>query len=274
MTSKPDLALSRVDPNQLPSGTVVYFIVIILTSVMVAFWLGEFLPGLDYFTTPFGAQFQPGIFSLAHGFYGVGTVLIVSAALFTHHFYRQRKAFGPYNVVDREGQASSTVASLSQKMGVAIPALLSDRDITNADAISFGVLKGRTILLGKRLLLMADKRLPAFDARIAHELGHFKNGDIKYAVMSRALLEANIFLMLLVLVWLCFLQARVVLMQYYLFNSPVTGLPGATPYLFFKLHGLHWAGFWLSRSLGTLVITIPVFVFWGVPVGNQTRTYR
>ena len=35
----------RVDPNRLPSGTGVYFLVIVISSLMVAFWAGQFLPG-------------------------------------------------------------------------------------------------------------------------------------------------------------------------------------------------------------------------------------
>jgi hypothetical protein len=86
---------------------------------------------------------------------------------------------------------------------------------------------------------------------------------VKYAFLSRALLQANLFLMALILVWFLFLPSRVVLMQYYLFTSPAFGMPGASTLLFFQLHGMRWLNFWLSRSFGTISVTLPVFMFWG-----------
>ncbi len=157
-------------------------------------------------------------------------------------------------------------------MGVRVERFLSDRDITNADAISFGLFGGRTLLLGKRLLLMSAKAPSAFMSRMAHELGHFKNGDVKYVVMSRALLNANMFLMAVVLFWMCVFPARVVLMQYYLFMSPVLGMPGASTELFFKLHGWRWAMFWFDRSLGGLLMTAPAFLFWAALLFLEYRS--
>lgn len=48
----------RVNPNNLPSGTNVYFLILLITSMMIAFWTGQFLPGLDYFTTPLSLNFS------------------------------------------------------------------------------------------------------------------------------------------------------------------------------------------------------------------------
>jgi hypothetical protein len=53
-------------------------------------------------------------------------------------------------------------------------------------------------------------------------------------------------------------------MQYYLFTSPSFGMPGASTQLFFQLHGMRWLTFWLSRSFGTILVTLPVFMFWGI----------
>lgn len=253
---------AQINPNNLPSGTSVYFLVVIISSFMIAFWSGQFLPGPEYFTTPFAAQFQPGLYSVASGFYGIVALIFVTAAYFFYHSHRQRRAFGPFDEISPQHPVWAKVKSLSEAMGVPIGRLLSDRDITNADAISFGFFGGRTILLGKRLLLMAAKRHPAFTARVAHELGHFKNGDVKYAVLSRALLQANVTLMIAILVWLCIRPARVVTMQYFLFISPAMGLPGASPELFFKLHGMRWATYWLNQVLGSLAMTAPIFAFW------------
>lgn len=262
----------RVDPNQLPSGTGVYFLVIAVSSFMVAFWAGQFLPGLDYFTTPFVSPMQPGLYSVANGFYGL-VVLFGASLVFSAIFpRRQRRAFGPVDEIGPNHSARMKIQSLAETMGVRVEHFLADRDITNADAISFGLFGGRTLLLGKRLLLMSAKAPSAFMARIAHELGHFKNGDVKYVVMSRALLNANIFLMAVVLLWMCIVPARVVLMQYYLFTAPAFGLPGASPELFFKLHGWRWAMFWFDRSLGGLMLTAPVFFFWAALLFLEYRS--
>lgn len=252
----------RVDPNQLPSGTGVYFLVIAISSLMVAFWAGQFLPGPDYFTTPFAAPLQPGLYAVANGFYGLLVLAGASAAFCVLYPRRQRRAFGPVDELAPSHPTRIKIERLADAMGVRVARFLSDRDITNADAISFGFLGGRTLLLGKRLLLMSAKAPTAFMSRAAHELGHFKNGDVKYVVMSRALLHANMFLMAVVLIWICVHPARVVLMQYHLFIAPVPGLPDASPELFFKLHGMRWAKFWLDQAVGGLMLTVPIFLFW------------
>jgi len=262
----------RVDPNQLPSGTGVYFLVIAISSLMVAFWGGQFLPGPEYFTTPFAAQFQPGLFSVANGFYGLlllGGAGLVFFAIFPR---RQRRVFGPVDELGSGHPARIKIQRLADAMGVRVGCFLSDHDINNADAIAFGLFASRTLLLGKRLLLMSAKAPAAFMSRMAHELGHFKNGDVKYVVMSRSLLNANIFLMAVVLLWMCFVPVRVVLAQYYLFMSPALGMPGASTELFFRLHGWRWAMFWLDRSLGGLMMTAPVFLFWATLLFLEYRS--
>lgn len=80
--------------------------------------------------------------------------------------------------------------------------------------------------------------------------------------MSRALLQANFLLMTIVLAWMLFRPARVVVMEYYLFTVPVPGLPGASPSLFFKLHATQWAWYWLDQVVGGFTLTAPVLLFW------------
>jgi hypothetical protein len=92
-----NLPARRVDPNRLPSGTGAYFLVIIVSSLMVSFWSGQFLPGPNYFMTPFAAQFQPGVYFVANGFYGLAFLIVVAATLFALHPRRQRRAFGPFD---------------------------------------------------------------------------------------------------------------------------------------------------------------------------------
>lgn len=251
----------RVNPNNLPSGTNVYFLILLITSMMIAFWTGQFLPGLDYFTTPFVAQFQPGLYSVGNGVYGLAILSVLTTVLFIYHSRRQRIVFGAYQELGMHSRARDAIQDLSNRADVKIDLLLHDRDIHNTDAVAFGFRGSRTILMGQGVLLLCLRRPSNFMARIAHELAHFKNGDVKYAFISRSLLQANLVLMGIVILWLLIHPARVVLMQYDLFTSPM-GVPGATPKLFLSMHGLRWARYWSDQATGALVITIPVFAFW------------
>jgi len=263
--------VARVNPNNLPSGTNVYFLVLLITSFMVAFWSGQFLPGVNYFTTPFAARFQPGLYSTSSGAYGLAILSVLTIIFFIYHSRRQRTVFGPCHDLNAHSSASDKVRQISQTSGVKIDVILHDKDIANTDALAFGFRGKRTILMGQGMLLLALRRPSNFMARIAHELGHFKNGDIKYAFLSRSLLQANIVLMTIVLLWLLFHPIRVVLLQYDLFASPM-GMPGATPKLFFTLHGLRWARYWTDQVIGALTITAPVFAFWALLLFLEYRS--
>jgi hypothetical protein len=263
---------SQFDPNQLPSGTNVYFLVIVVTSFMVAFWSGQFLPGPEYFTTPFDAPIQVGISFTWNGVYGAALCLIFSCFFFLNHVRSQSRAFGPAGALDPQHEVFEKIGSLSHRMRVPVNHVLVDRDIKNADAIAFGFYKHRSILIGKGMLWLSCARPVEFIARTAHELAHLKNGDVKYAFLSRALLQANLFLMAIVAAWACFQPARTVMMQYFLFTKPAFGLAGASPELFFKLHGARWLHYWLNRSLGILTITLPVFAFWALLLFLEYRS--
>jgi len=239
---------------------------------MVAFWSGQFLPGPEYFTTPFSAQFQPGLYSTRSGLYGLALLTILATVFYVYHSRRRNAVFGPYQNLDAQNSAWDKIRQLSERSGVGIDIVLHDKDIANTDAIAFGFRGKRTILMGRGMLLLALRRPSNFLARVAHELGHFKNGDIKYAFLSRSLLQANLVLMTTIMVWLIVRPARVVLMQYYLFTSPKLGFPGADATLFFNLHGLRWAKYWVDQATGSLSITAPVFAFWALLLFLEYRS--
>jgi Peptidase family M48 len=262
---------SKVNSNHLPSGTNVYFLVIIITSLMVAFWSGQFLPTIGYFTTPFNSPMQPGIYSTEYGLFGVLLCFVLAFLLFIYHTRSQQRVFGSFVTVTPQAVLWETINSLADPMDVRIGKILLDNDIRNTDAVAFGFMKSRTILLGKGLLLMSVARPADFSARIAHELGHFKNGDVKYAFISRALVQANLILMSAVVVWILFEPLLVIIMNYNLFTSPLGNLPGASPELFFKLHGLRWLAFWFNRVTGSIIMTVPVFVFWTLLLFGEYR---
>jgi len=126
--------------------------------------------------------------------------------------------------------------------------------------------------MGKGMLLLSVKRPSDFAARLVHEFAHFKNGDIKYAFISRSMLQANIFIMIVVVGWLCVQPLRVILGQSYLFQTPAFGQPGASAEMFFRLHGIRWLHFWFNRSMGSLAITLPVFAFWTILLFLEYRS--
>jgi hypothetical protein len=140
---------STLNPNHLPSGTNVYFLVLVITSLMVSFWSGQFLPRLAYFTTPFNAAMQPGISFTGNGLYGIAICFICSILLFAYHTNRQRGLFGPASELSKAHSAWETVQTLARQMGVRIKALLVDGDLRNADALAFGFSETHTILMGK-----------------------------------------------------------------------------------------------------------------------------
>ncbi len=262
----------QVNPNNLPTGTNVYFLILLISSVMVALWSGQFLPGPEYFTTPFAAQFQVGLYSTYNGIYGVAILALLGTIFFLYHSRRQRSVFGPSRELTPQHPLWDRLNQLSQQSGVKLSAALHDEDITNTDAVAFGFARGRTILMGRGMLLLSLRRPSNFMARVAHEFGHFKNGDIKYAFLSRSLLQANLVLMVTVAVWLCFQPIRVIVMQYYLATSPMGGLPGVAPKLFFTMKGTFWLRYWWNQTLGSLSITAPVFAFWALLLFLEYRS--
>ncbi|MDA9414074.1 hypothetical protein XH81_04235 [Bradyrhizobium sp. CCBAU 25360] len=239
---------------------------------MIAFWSGQFLPGPEYFTTPFNARFQPGLYSTKSGVYGLAILSVLASIFYFYHSRRRNNVFGPYQNLDAYNSVRDKIAQLSERSGVRVDILLHDKNITNTDAIAFGFRGKRTILMGQGMLLLAIRRPQNFLARIAHELGHFRNGDIKYAFISRSLLQANLVLMTIIVVWLVAHPARVVLMQYYLFTDPTLGVPGADLKLFFSSHGLRWARYWADQVVGALTITVPVFAFWALLLFMEYRS--
>jgi Zn-dependent protease with chaperone function len=207
----------RINPNRFPSGTNAHFVLICISSFMVSFWAGRYLPS--------PADLLPRIdwHALAYhnsitgsGFTGVVLCGGLASLLYLFHARGQRRAFGKTDELAVQDSLASIIRSLAAKMGVRIERLLVDRDITNADALAFGLRKGRTILSGKRLRLMSVVAPEECQARMAHEIAHFRNGDVAYAFLSRALVRANLILIFLVIVWLVLLQPLAMVMDNYL----------------------------------------------------------
>jgi hypothetical protein len=205
----------RINPNRLPGGSGAYFILICITSYMVSFWAGRSLPNPAYFVPSinWSALASQSIIN-GYGPSGVIVCIFLTGILFLSHSRRQRHAFGKTDELSSQDNLALLVGSIATEMGVRIDRIIVDRDITNADSLAFGFLGRRTILVGKRLRLMSVVAPTECKARMTHEIAHFKNGDVVYAFLSRALVQANLVLMFLVIAWIAIQPLAFVINNY------------------------------------------------------------
>ncbi|MDO6967122.1 M48 family metalloprotease [Rhizobium alvei] len=128
----------------------------------------------------------------------VGTLAISIGALFyyaIHPIFRER-SFGPSEEVVNSDPIEVRVSYICDRLALQTPRLLIDADIRNRNAIVFGC-RSKTILMGRGLRYLLAARPDEFDVRIAHELGHLKNGDVSITFLARGLiLSAAVYLTL------------------------------------------------------------------------------
>ena len=179
-----------------------------------------------------------------------------------------RHAFGEMDELPSHDCLASLVGSLASDMDVRIDRLLVDRDIANADALAFGFLR-RTILAGKRLRLMSVVAPSEGRARMAHEIAHFRNGDVVYAFLSRALVQANLLLISMVFVWIL-AQPLAKVVSDYLTWSYCPPMDPLCPLLssrhrfvdFLAVQGSRRLPYYKQMVLSGLIDAAPTAVFW------------
>jgi Peptidase family M48 len=263
------MSLPRINPNRFPGGSNAHFILICITSFMVSFWAGRYLPIPDDFLPSVDwrnlAYHNP---ISGNGLTGIVICVCVATFLFLSHARRQRHAFGEMDELPSHDCLASLVGSLASDMDVRIDRLLVDRDIANADALAFGFLR-RTILAGKRLRLMSVVAPSECRARMAHEIAHFRNGDVVYAFLSRALVQANLLLISMVFVWIL-AQPLAKVISDYLTWSYCPPMDPLCPLLssrhrfvdFLAVQGSRQLPYYKQTVLSGLIDAAPTAVFW------------
>jgi hypothetical protein len=259
----------RINPNRFPGGSNAHFILICITSFMVAFWAGRYLPTPVDFLPPIDwrnlAYHNP---ISGNGLTGIVICVCVASVLFLSHSRRQRQAFGETDELPSHDGLASLVGSLATDMDVRIDRLLVDRDIANADALAFGYPR-RTILPGKRLRLMSVLAPSECQARMAHEIAHFRNGDVIYAFLSRALVQANLLLISMVFVWIL-AQPLAKIVSDYLTWAYCPPMDPLCPLLssrhrfvdFLVVQGSRQLPYYTQAVQNGLIDTAPTAIFW------------
>jgi hypothetical protein len=175
----------RINTFNLPSGSGARFLVFLVTSVTVALWFGRFING--YGPAQDATEASGALIS---GLIMVAVGGLIATLLFLIHPFTQTTRLRLSSELDKNSSVNETVRRLSNELGISSPRVLIDDDITNGDAVAFGFARFRTVGLGKGSLILAVKRPLEFHARLAHELGHFKNGDVVYAFFARAIIQS------------------------------------------------------------------------------------
>ncbi|MGY3474709.1 M48 family metalloprotease [Bradyrhizobium ottawaense] len=139
---------------------------------------------------PFTSQ-APSFSTMEGGSFATIVLFLSATLLYLLHPVKRRNSFGPARELDANDPVTLKIQELCQGLGVATPVLLMDRDIRNHDALAFGLPWKKYLLLGRGLLLLRIKQPDAFDARITHEIGHIRNGDLAITFFAQALVVAS-----------------------------------------------------------------------------------
>lgn len=226
--------------------------------------LNAFVPAISV------AFIQPSDFALQRittALFTAFFVLSLTVTFYIFHPWRQSRAFGAAELLDNDSATAQRISELATKIGISPPRLLVDKNILHVDAIAFGFVGRRTVLLGRGLQLLRAKRPSEFDVRIAHELAHIKNRDIDFGYVAQAMVDATKVLMSLCLLAWCvtFIQSS---LHTWTLWKPYLSL-GYTWFYLAKLFGaLSWH--FITLNSLTLFWTLPI---WAVLIVLEHRSF-
>lgn len=180
---------ARINAAQLPSATRARFALLLTIGVLLAFSSGQTFSALN--SPPFAPD-SPEQDPVVAGVYVLIISVAVSTLIYMLHPWRQLRSFGSAKCLPENDLLSLRVGCLCSEVGVKMPVLLIDGDISNTDAIAFGWPWRKFLLLGRGLVLLHQTRPREFDARICHEIGHIRNGDIGITFFAHGLIVASI----------------------------------------------------------------------------------
>jgi len=174
-----------VDPSQLPSATRARFAVLFTIVSLLAFGVGEE-------AAPFFNRDQTGTNALYNGALSMLAVLGAGTLYYLFHSLVRSRSFGKCQTLERGDALESAILEICKRFSLNPPVLLVDNDIRNYDAIAFGFPWRKVILMGRGLRLLYRKSPQEFNARLAHELGHIRNGDIATTFLAEGLVVAGL----------------------------------------------------------------------------------
>jgi Zn-dependent protease with chaperone function len=180
--------MNRLNPAKLPSVTRARFALFFVIALLLAFSVGQTFVQLN--SPPISSQ-AVAPQTLLGGLYGVLISLGLACVFYLLHPVLRKRSFGRARQLASEEPLAQRVKFLSKRIGIDIPELLVDQNIWNCDALTFGSSRKKYILLGRGLSLLLQKKPKEADVRLAHEIGHIKNGDIGITFFAQALIASS-----------------------------------------------------------------------------------
>lgn len=186
-----------INPNDYPSSTNVRFLAIAGSACMMVIWYGYQLPRslafINYYLD------RPVSLLLA-----LFLVLVFWVAVAVVYAVYQSTAGGRPAQSASEHQLIADAKAIAAEMGLPRVSFSLGEELRSSDMAAYGPPWRRRVFLQRGALLYRARFPEKFRARLCHELGHIRNGDVDTAVLSLAILYASyIFITGLVGFWTC-----------------------------------------------------------------------
>jgi Zn-dependent protease with chaperone function len=192
-TSPLSLHSPLINANRLPSGTSLRFSLLAVTITFIGLWYGSIIDNSLTFINPYTTPLNN---SASVSF--IFAIWFLAFIIYFFHPIHCRLRFGVVRRLQPGDPIAVEISSIARKMGISRLRIFIDADIYNTDAIAFGLPLRRSIAIGRGMSLLCFKHPDRFEARIAHELGHIRNGDIDIAFLEYGLVSSTMLFMICV----------------------------------------------------------------------------
>lgn len=186
-----------INPNDYPSSTNVRFVAIAASACMMAIWYGYQLPHSLAFIN----------FYLDRPISLLLALLLVVAfwgAVAIAYFVYQAAAAGRPAQNASEHQLIADATAIAVEMGLPRVGFSLGEELRSSDMAAYGPPWKRRVFIQRGALLYRTRSPEKFRARLCHELGHVRNGDVDTAVLSLAVLYTSyIFVTVFAGFWTC-----------------------------------------------------------------------
>ena len=177
------------NPNDLPNGTSIRLLITGTLAVGLCFWLSQQFVSTIKILQPIQIELTADLPLLM-----LSMVAILTIAFYLFHPTLQLAFFGASQEIFLGHPLFDEVDRLASDMGVRVKHIYMDSNIRNADAIAFGLLRSKRLALGRGIYFLLIKRPEQARARLAHELGHLRNGDVDRGFLELSMVRSIVFL--------------------------------------------------------------------------------